>query len=314
MATRDLIAEMLEVKGRRGEGLTLYRLGELQQLWTSRRAQWGVVADFFPMRAVTLLEVFTRNWLAFLIDQGSPYLENAAPLFKGGIKIDFAVLQAVHGSHVTIGELAAHSVSVNSVGDIDDCLSAVVGEKFFTSIADTYDRFAVEREGQPQLPIIPDVRAMKADLAELFRIRHILTHESPRDAVFAEADVDRLLSSAHSFARASDQKFLTMLYGDYPLTTLDMQESAKEAWGLANQELADLYAQVEAKVTDVDLLRRSRAAWESYRDLQSELRSEHLAGGSYQNIAYARELKRLTQQQTESLRWWLKPRDDGIEI
>jgi uncharacterized protein YecT (DUF1311 family) len=305
---------MLAVKARQGERLTLYRLEELRRLWASRRSHWDSVADFFPMRAVTLLEVFTRNWLAFLVDHGSPYLENAAPLFKAGIKVDFDVLRAVHGSRVTIGELVAHTISVNGVGDIDECLSTVIGEKFFHSIADTYDRFEVEREGKPQRPIIPDIRAMKADLAELFRIRHILTHESPRDALLNAADVDRLLSSALSFAKASDQRFLTLVYGDYAITTIDMQDEAKVAWGVADQELGDVYAQVEAKVRDVELLRRSRAAWETFRDLQAELRSEHLAGGSYQNIAYARELKRLTEQQTEALRWWLRPQENGIEI
>jgi hypothetical protein len=36
---------------------------------------------------------------------------------------------------------------VNGVGDIDERITIVAATSFFTSIADTYDRFAVGREG-----------------------------------------------------------------------------------------------------------------------------------------------------------------------
>lgn len=310
MGKRDLVAEMLEVKGRRQSGLGRCRQAKLLELWSTHRSQFEAVSDFFPMRAVTLMEVFTRSWLAFLVDYGSPFTDNAEALVKAGIKLDFSVLRAVHVSQISIGELVAHSVSVNNVGDIECCLGTVLGRPFFASIADTYDRFAVERLKQPKVPIVRDMRRLKEDLAELFRIRHILTHETPRESVYAPSDVGRMLTSAAEFEKASDETLLSVVYGDYPLTTLDMQSALAEAASLADKKLEEAYTLLE-RVADSELVGRARAAWESYRDLQAELRSAHLAGGTYQSIAEARERKRLSEQQLENLQWFLMEREDG---
>jgi len=299
---RDLVAQVLEVKGRRVQGGALDGLRNLKRLWTTRRDAYEAVVDYFPMRAVTLLEVFTRNWLAYIIDHAPQYLENAELLVKSRMnKLDFAVLRAVHGARVTIGELVAHAVSVNGIGDIDDAFSAVLKKDFFAWIATVYDRYLVEREGQPKLPIITDLPRMKADIASLFRVRHIVTHELPTDRGYTPDDVEGFLSSAVEFAAAADQAFLTLLHGDYPLSTIDMQGAAAEALGKATDELEATYGAF-GEGADSDLLRQSREAWEAVRRVHATLRSVHLEGGSYQGIAYAREATLLTEQQTQSLR------------
>ena len=75
------------------------------------RASGEVVEDhsqtpplFIPIRLVTILEVFTRDWVTEIIDSGEPYTSRAADIVKGSLKIDFALAQALVGKQLTFGE------------------------------------------------------------------------------------------------------------------------------------------------------------------------------------------------------------------
>src|ERR1017187_5627690 len=129
MTKRDPVSEVLEVRSRSGSRSVL--IDSLTMLWRARPSfQFGLasearpspvpsqprttpVRDFFPIRLVTLLEVFTRRWLERLIDHGAPYLANAAALVQSGSKFDFATAMAIQGKKVSIGQLVAHGVSMN---------------------------------------------------------------------------------------------------------------------------------------------------------------------------------------------------------
>ena len=52
-----------------------------------------------------------------LIDAGEPYLTNAEKPASSA-KLDFAVLRAVHGKAITVGELVAHSVQLSRLDHI----------------------------------------------------------------------------------------------------------------------------------------------------------------------------------------------------
>jgi hypothetical protein len=74
MAGRDLLTEITEVKRRKpkeARGLH-YEFERLERQW--KKATEAATQDFYPIRTVTLLEVFTRTWAAKLIDHGVPSL------------------------------------------------------------------------------------------------------------------------------------------------------------------------------------------------------------------------------------------------
>ncbi|MGO9837344.1 MAG: hypothetical protein ACLP1X_24380 [Polyangiaceae bacterium] len=66
MLRRDPVNEVLEVKSRAGRRPSSF-LDDLTRLWQTRREQFVSeqlvsVTDFFPIRIVTLVEVFTQRW------------------------------------------------------------------------------------------------------------------------------------------------------------------------------------------------------------------------------------------------------------
>ncbi|MFL5284139.1 MAG: hypothetical protein ACJ8AW_24885 [Rhodopila sp.] len=95
---------------------------------------------FIPIRLVTILEVFTRNWVAEIIDSGEPYTSRAAEIVKGSLKIDFALAQALVGKQVTFGELVAHDIPVNGIGDIERVFSQLLDEPLFAHLDGVVDR------------------------------------------------------------------------------------------------------------------------------------------------------------------------------
>jgi uncharacterized protein YecT (DUF1311 family) len=312
MSKRDAVGEVLEVKSREGRGHEAlpgsYPFDELNRLWTKDKEHLRRVTDFFPMRIVTLIEVFTRRWLEKLIDHGTPYLENAAALMQSGGKYDFAVAMAIQGERVSLGQLVAHSVSLNNLDQVAGCFTAVLGEDLFSAIEQTHDRFAVERQGAPKAPIIRNLAETRKNLARLFTVRHIVTHESPSAPPHSEAEIDAFLHAAREFARATEQTIYNRLDPSYPLTTFEMVDNATRANGAANAELASVLTKVEALLHNDrcrELLGRSQVAWCEYRNIQADLRAGHLEGGSYQPLARIRESTRLTVARVEELKWWL---------
>lgn len=314
---RDLVNELLGMKSRQGRRSAssdgMYAIDELKALWSSNNGRLTALADFFPVRIVTILEVFTRRWIEKLVDHGPPYLEQAAALMQGGAKFDYAVTMAIQGKRVSLGQLAARNVSLNDPGQIVTSFTKVLGTDFLKAIEKAHDRFAVEREGAPMVPIISNVNNMMATLGRLFVARHIVVHERPGVKPYENADVDAFLTAAREFAHATEQTLYSRLYPDYPLTTMEMVDEAGRALHAAQREQEDILAKVKPLVSDPldrDLLRRSQEAWIAYRDLHAQLRSCNLEGGSLQPWMQIQELTRLTAIRTEELRWWVD-REEG---
>jgi hypothetical protein len=126
---RDYVAEIESLKTRSANNLwrTPYDVAELGKAWTTKEQSGVLRSDLFVIRLVTILEVATRAWIAALIDYGEPYVSRASDLFKkSGIKIGFSTAQAITGKRITLGELIAHTLNTNSIGDVDAALSALL--------------------------------------------------------------------------------------------------------------------------------------------------------------------------------------------
>src|SRR6185312_15128577 len=98
MTGRDRTREVLDVKQRGGRASSSghYGLEHLQQEWRKNQNEKGCMPDFYIVRAVTLLEVFTRRNLAALIDEDRKFTDRSIDLSKH-VKIDFALLRDIQG-------------------------------------------------------------------------------------------------------------------------------------------------------------------------------------------------------------------------
>ena len=185
MSTRDRTGEILEIKKRnpRNEGLLSFGLVELKRRWEKGGKGLDSVPDFYLIRAVTILEVSTRQEMARLIDHRKDFTERAVELSKN-FKMDFATVREIQGRAITLGDIVSHSVPVNAFGQVLDYFETLLGKPLRPLLVSAVDRFRTEIEKEPAEPIIPDFDSIRGRLARLFEIRHILCHELPEKAVY----------------------------------------------------------------------------------------------------------------------------------
>ncbi|WP_010161211.1 lysozyme inhibitor LprI family protein [Sphingomonas sp. PAMC 26617] len=309
---RDKLAEIAGVR-MRGKGLGHSRgMSEITALvdgWNG--AAFRAPHQFIVIRLVTILEVFTREWAANIIDAGDPYATRGADLVKGTLKIDFALARALVGKEVSLGELVSHEVPINGVGDIERVFSRLMDTPLFSHLQGVVDRWAVGIEGRQSTPIMPNPDKVRTDLAGLFEQRHIFVHELPEQQDVEGGILDEYILSTSQFVNAADEAFNTLLYGEYPITQVEMNAAAAADAARVNDELIVILGDFDPSGEDLDL-RASQAAWEAYRDRQAEYRSgiNHPGHGSIAPLLYSSEVEKLTRERVELLKWY-RNREEG---
>lgn len=306
MAKSD-IENMLEWKTRRGQSgasFTLaYDLQRLGELWRSKSEGTVEFADFIPMRLVTIIEVFTREAIRELVDAGSPYLEKAEALAKGA-KLDFALLAGLQGRKVSVGDLIAHTVSVNEPGRIVAYLAALVPD-FVQRVKASHPRWIEERANWPLDPIISDYDMMMANLSRLFTVRHIVTHELPSGPAFHLSEIEGFLKAASEFIEATDWVLVETLRDAVPRTQIEMNAQAGATLNVLEREMDDLISTIkEHGEVDASLLDRTQESWNVYATREAELHASLVAGGSMYGMIWASAKEEETRHRVETLRWW----------
>jgi len=307
MAPRDRIREIIEIRKRSVRhvpSLTKFDMDHLSDVWGQQLKGVEIADELVPIRVVTLLEVFVRGWIEKLVNQGAPYVERAAKL-NIGLKFDFAIASSLHGGVVTLGQLIAHSVSVSRLESIVDVLETLLDENLFSSISTVHDRWAVEIEGKPDLPIVADIEQLKRNLFRLFEVRHILVHEMPRKKPHTADEVDGFLRSATLFVQALDEMLSTRLHGKYPLNQSEMNRDAAARSAAATEELAELCEKI-AREYDSTTIHDVQKVWAIFCDAEADRQSQVAFGGSMQPMIYSSAAESLTRARTDELKRWIE--------
>ena len=279
-------------------------LGYLRIVWEKRphSAEADDFRDYFPIRIVTLLEVFTRDWIRALVDHGSPYTENAARLARdSNLKFDYAVSEALVGRSFSLGDLVAHGISINNLDQLAGHFTKILGHDFLPPLATVHDRASVELRGKPKHPIISDLNEMCRRLARLFEVRHIVTHERPREPQYALSEIDQFFDAARMFIKATNERLAFLMHGDYPLTQADMTRAAGDELAQVQKALAALLSDMGV---EQDLkLKEVQQAWESFADKHARLvsRVDEPFSGSMAPMIYAMTKTRLTRERIKLL-------------
>tara|TARA_R110000868_G_scaffold409882_3_gene696344 strand:+ start:2263 stop:3204 length:942 start_codon:yes stop_codon:yes gene_type:complete len=311
---RDKLTEIVGIR-ERGQGFGYSRgIQEIRALVDGWNGDvFRAPPQFIVIRIVTILEVFTRDWAAQIIDAGEPYVSRGADLVKGPLKIDFALAQALVGKQLSFGELVSHELTVNAIGDIDRIFSGLLATSLFQHLQGVVDRWAITVGGKPTPPLMPEPDWVRATLARLFKQRHIFVHELPEDQDVGAPGLDGYIRAASQFVNAADEAFNTLLHGDYPLTQLEMNEAAATDARKAKEALAGVLNALDPAGKDNDL-QASQAAWESFRDRQAEFRSgiNRPLPGSVAPMLYSSEVEKLTRARIEQLEWYLNRKEGDL--
>ncbi|MGA2571944.1 MAG: lysozyme inhibitor LprI family protein [Terracidiphilus sp.] len=313
MSTRDRASQITQIKERSAgqHGLLSYTLEGLNHQWVSKGQKDGAVPDFYIIKAVTILEVFTRRQIATLIDHARTYTDRAVELSKQ-IKMDFATVREVQGRAITLGDIVAHSVPVNSFSQIMGYFEAILGKPFRPMLEQAVDRWRVEIERQNPEPIIADFDALANHISRLFELRNILCHELPEDPVFSPAEVDELLADAARFAKATEAVLHFEKHGLTPLTQTETNIDAMKRLREKEEELNLLLSEIRTKVINDDKeaasLNEAQEKWVSYRNAHCDFLTWLHQGGTIGTFLWAGSAQSMTMTRIAEIESWMKYR------
>ncbi|PWB84496.1 MAG: hypothetical protein C3F11_00970 [Methylocystaceae bacterium] len=313
--TRSDIDQILKRKERWGTNRAAMELSSavehLEREWLAMPEQAAAFADFIPMRLVTLIEVFVREVIREIVDYGPPYLDRAEKLVKGA-RIDFVFASNLQGQKLSIGDLVAHSISVSSPTNIIAAFEGLIPD-FTASLKLSHSRWSEEIDTWPQPPIIQNFRQTLAALTKLFEVRHILTHEFPRERPYESTEIEGFLAATHELLNAIDWVIVDKLKGSVPRTRTAMNIQA-------GGSLADLEAQMESLLQIVgnkrdvnpELLERSQIAWLEYANREADLHASLVEGGSMYPMVWASAKSEVVRHRIDELQWWLNREEGGL--
>jgi uncharacterized protein YecT (DUF1311 family) len=302
------VTEILDVRSRAGKphvANPIGQVGHLKYLLDHPDAKEFVA--YFPVVGVACIEVQIRGAIAQMVDEGSAYAKNAKELVKDQ-KFDFEVLNALEGREITLGELLAHVVPINHLQDCDRVMSAVVGASYLEGLKHTRDRWAVEIEGKPDLPMIADPSQVFTDIDELFTIRHRCAHEVPRGASeFLDiSTARRLIGSLVLFCDATFAFVHELLFPGAPLRQIDMTIYAGKKASVAQAEVMELYQKALSLASEEGraFLVASQDAWLKFQSETAALHGSRYAGGSMRPMIEYQAAADLARKRVDELREW----------
>ena len=196
---RDIVEEILGKRRRLGRkrdpaslvysrAMSLFvALRQIERLPKAESALKREMIRYFSVGLVSCLEGYFRLTLQYLVDQGSPYRENAARLEDP--RLDLSTITRMHMQRVSVGELISHMVPLSSLDDINRHMTVLLGVEYFKAVKP----MAIWKETtfEEQYP-----RAWET-LTGLFQDRHIACHELHP-------------TNKWTFARATEQWRLTI--------------------------------------------------------------------------------------------------------
>lgn len=308
--TRDIQIEIEAVRSRRrfGEAMTELpiRLAELELAFRRCDTKDAELIRYFPVAIVACAEGYFRLAIKDLVDAGEPFLGNAEKI-SGQLKIDFALLRAIHGRQLTVGELVAHAVSLSRLEHVDGTLSAILGEGFLGRLRTTVDRWETEVRGKPSAPILSNPDAIYRDVARTFELRHIICHEIASAHQIDREEVERCFLSFVLFLRASDEAISEVLHPDAPLTQSDMNVSAGRSLAEAETKFQELLNELGNSLADSqkERLNALHAEWLQHADRLAELEADSIVeGGTMWPTVYAGSKQSLNEQRIKELAQW----------
>ncbi len=279
--------------------------------WAKNSEELKLFSDFIPVRLVTLIEVFVREAVQDLVDRGTPFVERAEPLVKG-TKIDFVFANSIQGKLISLGDIVAHSISLNSFSQVLTVFE-ILFPGFRGGIAAVHDRWVTEIEGKPQTPIIGNIDKLCSTLVRLFELRHIIVHELPVEKPYAVSELSDFIRISNEFIEATDWFIRETLDKDSPLTQTDMNISASASLEMAEKELeAQLKALDHLKVFESTILMKNQARWSEFANSIAELEASQVEGGSMYPLVYSSSREYAVRERIEQVKKWINGEEGEV--
>jgi hypothetical protein len=317
---RNLIEEIEELKNRHGGYYSTPHLSnwqsavyEIERL--SGAFQWGSTHNgsseaeqllkYVPVGLIATVEVFFRNLIGQLIDFGSPYVERVRGF--DNIRFDVDYMVAIPQKRVSVGEFVSHQLKINNLNNIQAYMRIMTDQDFWNSLKNVVDRESGET-------ILKDAEAAFQSMEEMFRMRHIIAHETNFYIRHKYLEIEKGLTHALEVVNATGE-FAAQLM-NLPVTIDEKLKYAEDKLADLKTELASLAQEFKKKLESNSILESmletfeaETKAWEELVGLQ-EFEGYLMAGtggtrGHGNDLAVMDAITYLTQVRVNSLKFRL---------
>ncbi len=260
--------------------------------------------------SIATLQTFHRGTIVSVVNLEDKYKRRAAQSINEKFSMEDALLWLT-GGVATLGELAAHLSSCNNPTDMVSTLGALLEVDMRKALAQAVDPYDMRNGVSGAPPVVEDVDRLLADLAEAFRLRHILAHEAAAELVVGAETAERLWAAVSSWIKAIEAVLWTTAYADEPLTQHEMNVHAGKGLRATRTTLARLLRIARSWATE-----ENRSAWlRSNQRLWSRASADWTRGtyatldGSMWPSVAAGDAQRTVQARIEQVKAWLNSQD-----
>jgi hypothetical protein len=306
---RNYVDEILEVKERVADKRSALlflpaRLAAVEALFASRAQLAPEAHKYFPIAVVACSEAYFRWIVCDFIDSDPKFAENIEALNVPNLKFDTALVRAIAGKTITLGELVAHLVPLKNLESLDSCISVLSGEPFLRNL----DKFTDARSGEPSAasPVLKNASTVFADVARTFELRNIYAHEAitdHRDNVDT-AEIERCVQNFIVFLKAAAKYLWRLRYPGPSLTQTEMNQLAAKTF---DELEAQRLALNEKMALKLDGKRKEQfdymsALFVEYRDAYADFFTSRYEGGTIRPCLFSSDQSRLTQEYIDRLK------------
>ena len=268
----------------------------------------------FPVAAIAVLEAYFRWFVVAVVDSGEPYLARGLSLAKDRLRASADMLAVIHRKTVSLGELVAFGLPLNSVSTLDEPISLLLDAKpkqlFARAILPHFTRWdaAGMEASTVRTPIVQDVDAMYRDLAMAFEQRHIFAHEAaptyPMTYAFAKASVDCVDQVCH----AMESVLWDTAWRNKPLTQPEINRAACSRAGLERARLAAALRhglKIAAAKGERNRFRALHATWKQYGREWMRWQAEPFVMGAFRPFYAALDQEELCSARAGAVESWI---------
>ncbi len=259
---------------------------------------------YLPIGTVTCIESYFRFVFRDLINYGAPYSDNAAEFNKvADVKLDWRILQAIHGKAVSIGDFLSHILPLNNLQDIKTNLNILLNDDFLEKIKDVQlDQYT---DGHYSLT---EIRPLMGDILNavntIFEERHIYCHELALRTKANPVAIKKNYELTKLFLLATEEFMRDLLSEWKDLTCqVDMNNRAyaefKNIDGELNQ-LVEKYSKGEE--SEGEGLKEVQKKWEQYRETSANHLASGWNGGTGWPLIYYSHMTAITHRRVEGIR------------
>lgn len=260
---------------------------------------------YIPIATINIIQNYFKAVISDLINLDSPYRDRLSKFNElKNYKLDFAALPQIKSKSITTGEFISHLIDFNSLDEINDYISILIGNDFL-NILKNYEEINKFNFYEDNFTKFKDnVDNIYADVQKMFEMRHIFSHELATNVVFADEVIHRCFHNSVIFLNVSDNYINKLIHPNLMLTNVQISDYFHNEMLVHKETLNKLVEKINTNIEDdmKPVFDKANEHWKVFADIDIKARLKLFEGGSIYGAEYASLMSVKLKRRVESLK------------